>query len=106
MYKDRGLIKWLPFDALSGFFKLIDEIKINKNKNMMPILSDDDYELMEYNFKKAIFENKNTWLIYYQDGYFFEIVEKIGKIDYLNKTITLLNNLKLKIKNIYKLEIY
>lgn len=47
MYKDRGIIKWAPFDALVGFNDLIKEMLNNKNKIEKPILNEDRLEKMD-----------------------------------------------------------
>lgn len=100
MYKDRGIIKWAPFDALKGFGEAIANYQYNKGKKAKPIISEDQLEIMDYNIKKAINNNLEVMIYYYNDGYVKNFYSKINKIDIINRSIMFKNNIKLNINTI------
>lgn len=103
---DRGIIKWLPFDALTGFKESISVLKEKRNNIDKPILSIDQLEVLDQNLKKAYYENIDITLYYYEKGRIYYVVGKITKIDYIYKKIKVehkwLNSnkiIKLELKN-------
>lgn len=84
---DRGIIKWLPFDALTGFKEAIKELKEKRNKINQPVLSTDQLETLDQNLKKAYYENSDITLYYYERGNIYYLTGKIIKIDYIYKKI-------------------
>ena len=106
MYKDRGIIKWAPFDALVGFKELINKMNYNRNKKPKPILSSDQLENMDYLLQEALIKKLELVFDYYEDGYIKTVYGKIKKVDQINQLIILNNNLKLTVNiitNIIKL---
>ena len=53
-YIDRGIIKWAAFDALSGYHSMLKEMQHRLGKKAKPILSDDEYELLNLNLQKPM----------------------------------------------------
>ncbi|VEU80525.1 YolD-like family protein [Haploplasma axanthum] len=104
-YKDRGIIKWSPFDSLAGFNDLYTELKYKLGKMDKPILSEDQLNEMDINLNKAISNNCEISVTYYQDGYRKNIFGYISKIDYLNMCIYIERN-KLEINSIVDLFVY
>lgn len=105
MYKDRGIIKWAPFDALAGFDAVISKMIYDKNKIDKPELTEDRLYQMDIVIKDAIRKNMELEISYFTDGYIKTIYNKILKIDIYSKTIILDSNIKLNISDIMNLEI-
>lgn len=93
MYKDRGIMKWAPFDALSGFTKLIGELKHNRNKVERPIFTQDVLDEFTITINEAMTTNVDVEIEYYEDGYFKKNVCKIRAVNMLLKTIILESNI-------------
>lgn len=52
-YQDRGLIKWIPFDALSGFGELIYQLTHKHELMETPLLLDDTLTSFDYLIQEA-----------------------------------------------------
>lgn len=96
MYKDRGIIKWLPFDALTGFRESINKLTKSRSKKVIPILSDDQILDLNYKIDEALSLNKEINLMYYENGFYKEVSGLITKVD-LYERIIFFNNLKVNI---------
>lgn len=92
MYKDRGIIKWLPFDALTGFRESIDNLIINRGMVSKPVLLEDQIALLNYRLEEAIYQNRQISLIYFERGFLKEISGFVNKISLLDKTLKIDNN--------------
>ena len=88
-YHDRGILKWAPFDALTGQHTVIEEMIYNINKKEKAVLSDDEYEETDATLKEAFEKNKNVSIDYFKDGYTFTTFGFIKKIDSVKKAIKL-----------------
>lgn len=101
--KDRGMIKWQPFDSIISSKEVINNILKEKDKQDKPILS---LEQME-DLNNKIFENfyaKNyITLTFYEANYIKQIKGKITFIDEYKKIIWINNNKKLHISQILKI---
>lgn len=85
-YKDRGLMKWAPFDALTGIDNLLNEIRYRRNKIDKPLLSDDQIEEINRTLVKCIHFNNEVTISYFSDGYIKEtfcLIKRIDKIENL-----------------------
>lgn len=100
MYKDRGIIKWAPFDALKGFSEAIYNYQYNKGKKAKPVILEDQLEIMDYTIKKAINNNLEVMIYYYSDGYIKNFYSYVKKVDIIKRVISFDNNVKLKIEGI------
>lgn len=78
---DRGLLKWLPFDALSGFKSAIKTLKKKRLKQDKPILSPDQYEQLNYHASIAIAYEQTITVYYYKTGFIYSVSGKIEKVD-------------------------
>ena len=96
MYKDRGIIKWLPFDALSGFRESINKLTKYRSKVNMPVISDDQILDLNYKLEEALAYNKEISLIYYEQGFYKEISGLVTKLCLYERMISF-NNLKIKL---------
>jgi hypothetical protein len=81
-YVDRGLMKWAPFDALQGHHSMISELKYRLGKISKPILSDDQYSEMNLALVESVTNKKLVKVIYYYDGYLYDFISYVIKIDY------------------------
>ncbi len=99
---DRGLIKWLPFDALTGFKKAITELKRKRLKKEKPILSEDQNEVLNNKLGVVSKFNLVCEIYYYKEGYIEFVVGEIKKVDQVKKQI-LINGIKIKISNILEI---
>lgn len=88
-YIDRGIMKWAPFEALSGQYEYIEELLIGKLKKAKPILSEDEFEVMNRNLIEAFENNIEISLKYYKNGFFYTTYGYIKKVDYIYKQIIL-----------------
>ena len=86
-YKDRGILKWAPFDALSSQKSILEDLIYNLEKKDKSILSEDENEELNETIKKALQENKNVSIDYYNDGYVYSTYGKIKKINSVKKII-------------------
>ena len=101
---DRGIIKWQPFNSCFNANVIIQDINKKKNKESYPILSEDQLEKIEDTIKDAYILKEDVGIKYYYDG---NIIEKVGKINYLdmqNKNIYLSNKI-IYFKQILKITI-
>lgn len=89
VYRDRGIIKWAAFDALSGFNPMLREMKHRLNKTKKPILSEDDFNNMNLTIETAILDEKEIAVTYFEAGYSKITFGHIKKLDYTTKVITL-----------------
>lgn len=88
-YHDRGIIKWSPFDALSGRDAVLEKLLYELYKTQKAAISDDEIEELNNTIKIALENDKQIAVEYYYDGYTYQTFGKIKKIDEINKTILL-----------------
>ncbi len=100
MYKDRGIIKWAPFDALIGFNQMIADIKYRLGKKEKPILSEDHLDLMNRHMQYALKHQIEIIINYCEDGYFYEVFGTIKQIDSIKNQIILSMNQIISLENI------
>ena len=87
---DRGIIKWKPFDSCYSSNKIIIDVNKEKLKKSIPILSEDQKEIIEEKLITAFYLKINIKLEYYYGGiikYEYGIIKNINKIEkkiYLN----------------------
>lgn len=90
---DRGIIKWHPFDSCYSSAKILNEIHIKKEKETLPILSEDQLNVLEEKIKHAYFLKEKVDIKYFYNG---KILNIQGIISYLNvqsKNINLNNKI-------------
>lgn len=100
MNKDRGIIKWLPFESLISSKKVINSILYEKSKISKPILSLEQQQEIEEKLVEAFYEQIEITLKIYQNGYIKTTTTSIIEIDYTYKKITLKNKDKVLFKQI------
>ncbi len=68
MNKDRGIIKWLPFESLVSNKTVIDSILKEKNKIKKPVLSLEQQQEIEDTLIHAFYEQEKIMVTYYKNG--------------------------------------
>lgn len=101
MNKDRGMIKWMPFNSIVSNKEVLYSIMKEKSKITKPIMSDDEKKLLEQTIIDAFYMQNKVNITYYRNGYTYEYNGFIKKIDSSNKLIYL-TNLKLLFNQIIK----
>lgn len=91
MNKDRGIIKWLPFENLANNKKIIDTILLEKAKIKKPVLSLEQQETLEEKIIEAFYEQISIILKFYKNGYIYTLNTKILHLDSNSKKILLEN---------------
>ncbi len=103
MNKDRGMIKWQPFNSLVNGKQVINTLIAERTKVRQPIISEEEENLLEEKIIEAYYCRNKVLITYYKDGYLLKTKASIEKIDSIYKTIYLSNQLKLLFKQIYKI---
>ncbi len=98
--RDRKMKKWQPFCSLGDFKKITEEISLNKQKEKIKKLSEDQEKVINYFLMHEEYKLKIT---YYKQGFYTTTVGYIKNIDKINRIIYI-NNLKIYLKNIVKIE--
>lgn len=105
MYKDRGIIKWAPFDALVGFQNKIDEMLYERGKKERPILCEDKLIEMDRVIREAIESKYEVFIEYYHEGYFKHLSGAIDRIDEINGIIDVCG-LSLEVVDVLEMELF
>ena len=88
-YKDRGIMKWAPFDALVGFHGLLNDLKQKLGQIERPLLSDDDHETLNRQLALAVDSSCLVNIYYFKNGYIQQQYGHITKVDFVFKKIIL-----------------
>lgn len=94
MNKDRGMIKWIPFNSLVSNKDVMKSLILEKNKISKPIISEEDSKTFEKLIIEAYYMHNKVLISYYKNGYIYETTSYIKKIDKVQKLIYL-ENIKL-----------
>ncbi len=100
MNKDRGMIKWMPFNSLMNGRVIVNNLLDEKSKIKMPVLSEDEIGEIENNIINAYYTQNKIIVTYYKNGYLLKTKGIIKKIDYTHKIIYLDNNINLLFRQI------
>lgn len=92
MNKDRGIIKWLPFQSLTPTKDVLNKLTQEREKVNKPILSLEQQEEIEKLLIEAFYEHIEIIITYYQSGYILNAKTKIKSINTIYKKIMLSNN--------------
>ena len=95
--RDRGMIKWKPFNSVLNSNDLYDIIN-SKNIKKKPIISEDVLYKIDYTIKEAYINKSKVKIDYWCDN-INTIIGVIDKIDTQKKYI-LVNNTKIYFKDI------
>ena len=100
MNKDRGMIKWAPFNSLMNGTSIVNSLILEKSKITKPQISEEEQKILEEKIIESYYCHNKILITYYKDGYLFKIKSAIKKIDSTYKTIHLENKTKLLFKQI------
>lgn len=103
MLKDRGIIKWQPFESLTQNKGVIDSILYEKSKIKKPILSLEQQQEIEEKLIEAFYEQIEITLKIYKNGYITSITAFILEINTTYKKITLENKDKILFNQIIEI---
>lgn len=92
--KDRGMIKWLPYNSLINNKEVLYSLAHEKEKISKPILSQDEITKIENKIIDAYYMKNKIIITYYKAGYIYNEKGTIKKIDNISKFVYL-NDLKL-----------
>ena len=97
--KDRGMLKWRPFNSVVPNRELLSEDKIPDK----PALSKDELEEYEEILKWSFYTGSNIEITYLEKNKVKSIVDVVLKIDSIKKNIYL-NNKILNFRQIYRVK--
>lgn len=87
VYKDRKMMKWMPFNALLEQGHHVSELLLGKSRKSMPVLSQDQIDELNYLLEEAYALHKIIHIRYYESYQYKEVEGKISNTDILNKII-------------------
>lgn len=99
-YRDRGIIKWAPFDALISYQEVLKVMRYERGKQQKPMLSDDQYETLNRTISASMSQNKAVYVVYYEDGYFKTLYGYVKTYDNIKKTLIFVEGFHLDILQI------
>ena len=88
-YVDRGILKWAPFDALTGYHPMLQEMRHRLGKQEKPVLSDDEYEILNRHIQEAMMYDEEVEIQFFERGYIKYSYGKIKKLDFVFKQVVL-----------------
>ncbi len=92
MNKDRGIIKWMPFNSIIGEKQMIEKLVKEKQKIKKPILSLEQQKEIEDKLLEIFYEQIESTFKIYQNGFIITLKTKIKSMDYAYKKIELENH--------------
>lgn len=87
----RRMIKWMPFKTMPQQYEILDDYIEDQNKIDMPILSDEQVQILNDKLNDKIQSNAQSTVEYWRNGYTFSIQGYIRKVDVLEGTLTITN---------------
>lgn len=99
-YRDRGIIKWAPFDALISYQEVLSAMRYERGKKEQPLLSDDQYETLDRTFHEAMHTHEALQITYYEDGYFKMMYGHLKTYDAIKKILIFCEGFHIKIGQI------
>lgn len=85
--KGRDKVKWSPFKSVSDQYKLLYEYIEEQNKVEMPLLSDDQLQILNETVYYNSMNNILTELSYWENGYINSMKCYINKVDLLERVM-------------------
>ena len=87
VYRDRKMMKWMPFNALLEQGDYISDLLHGRERKTMPTLSDDQYAELNYQLETAFCLQQTINVIYYDNHKYKSAKGCITRIDVYNKLI-------------------
>ncbi|MGI2282566.1 YolD-like family protein [Staphylococcus cohnii] len=88
----RGMVKWQAFKTLPEQYEQLEQYIQDQNKIDMPILSDEQVQILNDKLNMKIEHNAQVNVTYWKNGYTFSIQGYIKKVDILESTLTITND--------------
>lgn len=85
----RGMIKWQPFNAVAPGSYMVNDVLKEKNKVNMPVLSDDQKQILQDKIIEAFNNQEIITIKYFRAGRYYLIKGKISNIDVPNLKLTI-----------------
>lgn len=76
----REMVKWQPFNAVAPGSFMINEVLQEKNKIKMPILSDDQKQLLQDKALDSFQNQDDVTIIYFKNGKLFKVTGIISNM--------------------------
>ena len=89
--KGRGKIKWNAFKTLPEQYEQLEQYVQDQNKIDMPMLSDEQVQILNDKLNMKIHDNSQANVEYYLDGYIYSVKGYIKKIDTIESMLTITN---------------
>ena len=87
VYKDRKMMKWIPFHALLEQGDYVRDLLEGRMKKEMPILSYDQQEELNYQMETAFIFKTEIIVTYFQNSDYHDIQGQISRIDMHNRVL-------------------
>ena len=87
VYRDRKMMKWMPFNALLEQGDHLQDLLNGRSKKEMPLLSEDQQSELNYKLEVAYLFKNEVLITYYRDGAIYKIEGIITRTDIYNKLI-------------------
>ncbi|MHC2027915.1 YolD-like family protein [Staphylococcus aureus] len=105
----RGAVKWQPFKTIPEQYIRIDEFVENQNKIEMPVLSEDQLNILNDKITYIMHKNVSCTLSYWCNGYIQTVEGRINRINVLENHIAITefdtnNNLKIPLHHIINID--
>jgi len=68
VYQDRGMLKWLPFDALEGYGEMLSKLEARKVEEARPTLCEEHLQAMQYRIEEGWRAGEPLVFTYFENG--------------------------------------
>jgi len=87
VYKDRKMMKWMPFNALLEQGDHVSDLLRGRERQSMPVLSEDQQAELNYNLETAYIFRSEIEVTYFDNHQFNTVIGVITRTDLHNKLI-------------------
>lgn len=87
IYRDRKMMKWMPFNALLEQGDYINDLLHGRERIEMPVLSPDQEAELNYKLETAYLFQHTIQVSYYDNHHIHTVQGTISRIDVYNKLI-------------------
>ena len=91
VYRDRKMMKWLPFGALTEHGDYLQELFAKRNRQEKPTLLSDAENEMNYRLEEAIAMSLPVQITYFEHHQYHTVEGHISSVDQTHKTLTVSN---------------
>ena len=103
VYRDRKMMKWMPFNALLEQSDYLKELLYGKTRKEMPVLSPDQESDLNYQLEVAYLFNSQITISYFEEGIILKVTGRITKTDFYNKLI-FINEIEISARRIINID--